>query len=317
MSRVLPIALACASCAAAAPAARPDVGVHLVTRIAYVGGTIRGQGPERMPLYLVPEAAARRPYSCMGGRAFCTPQTKRRPGPPYVYLGRSRSTFAVRVPRVATGPYRVVVWCQRCGGSLIMAGMTFDGEVVWVRRRPPGAVRVVNAAPRRIEHCQRAVELRGACPTRVPGVGAPFHTHLTRDLLGRYGKLTVFNMEHGGENPRNPEANRPPAMAHIVVAAGAVRRLAPIWALGTRRGTFTDGLVWRRRAHLVRFGAVRWAGRKGWLELAPPHARGGMLGNHLIFRWGRRGDEKLVSLHAWEPLSETVAVLRRVVESTR
>jgi hypothetical protein len=31
----------------------------------------------------------------------------------------------------------------------------------------------------------------------------------------------------------------------------------------------------------------------------------------------RVGNEKLVSLHAWEPLTEAAAVLRRVVESTR
>jgi hypothetical protein len=198
-----------------------------------------------------------------------------------------------------------------------MTGGTSDGDVVWVRRRPPGRVVLVGLARPRLAHCLRARELRPICPRDVPAAGAPFSTHLSREPRAPRGAVTVFNMERGGEHPQNPEANRPPAMAHLVVAAGAVRRLAPIWRLGVRRAYLTDGLMWFRRAHLLRFGAVRWAGRKGWLELAPSFSRGGMLGNHLLFRWGRHGKEKLVSLHAWEPLTEAAAVLRRVVESTR
>jgi hypothetical protein len=71
----------------------------------------------------------------------------------------------------------------------------------------------------------------------------------------------------------------------------------------------------KRREHLLRFGVRRWGGRTGWLELAPSYLRGGMLGNHLIFRWGPRGDERIVSLHAWEPLTESADTLRRIVES--
>lgn len=43
---------------------------------------------------------------------------------------------------------------------------------------------------------------------------------------------------------------------------------------------------------------------------------GGIVGNHLIF-WWRSGHRHAyaVTLHAWEPFPETVAVLKRIVRS--
>ena len=42
-----------------------------------------------------------------------------------------------------------------------------------------------------------------------------------------------------------------------------------------------------------------------------------MLGNHLIFRWRDAEAYHVLSLHAWEPLTESAAVLREIVASTR
>ena len=50
--------------------------------------------------------------------------------------------------------------------------------------------------------------------------------------------------------------------------------------------------------------------------LATPHLHGGVLGNHVVFRWRERGVDFLVTLHAWKPLLEAVATLRAVVTST-
>jgi hypothetical protein len=93
--------------------------------------------------------------------------------------------------------------------------------------------------------------------------------------------------------------------------------LAPVWQQGVKRAQLVDGLMHVPRAQLLRLGVRRWAGQKGSLELAPPYLRGGMLGNHLIFRWHARRREHLMSLHAWEPLTEAVGVLRAIVVGTR
>jgi hypothetical protein len=42
---------------------------------------------------------------------------------------------------------------------------------------------------------------------------------------------------------------------------------------------------------------------------------GGIVGNHLVYWWGSRRHAYAVTLHAWEPFGETVAVLKRIVRS--
>jgi hypothetical protein len=313
--RRLSIAVLIASVAAlGAPGRAPaDVGVRLTTVSVPERGVIRGLGTAGMPLLVVPEASAPRLYRCRGN-GLCSPRTSRLPGSPHVLLGISKPTFALRLPaRVRPGRYQVVLWCRVCGGSLILAGATMYGQVVTVRPRSD-VVRLVPLAPKRLAHCRRAAALAEVCPRLVPRVRAPFLSLLRTDLLGSR-PLALFNLERGGEWPGRPERNRPPAMAHLLVARGHVRGLAPIWQQGVRRGLLADGLMAKPREHLVRFGTRRWGGRAGSLELAPPYLRGGMLGNHLVFRWGPPGDERLVSLHAWEPLMESADTLRLIVES--
>lgn len=181
-----------------------------------------------------------------------------------------------------------------------------------VGRAPPTLVRL---APMTAEHCRRSTLLRPACPRLVPRVRAPYLAHLARDVA-RPSQLDVFNLERGGEDPADPWRNRPPRMGHIVVAAGDVWRLAPVWSLGTRRARVEDGTMARPRSHTLSLGRRDWSGRAGKLYLATPYGgSGGMLGNHLIFRWRAGGVDYVVGLHAWEPLSEVEDVLRRIVES--
>lgn len=102
-------------------------------------------------------------------------------------------------------------------------------------------------------------------------------------------------------------------MAHIVAVAGNIERLASFAEPRATTGVeVRDGLMRRSRAAPISFGRVRWAERLGQLYLMPAFPRGGMLGNHLVFSW-REGERRhALSLHAWEPLTESVERLRRL-----
>jgi hypothetical protein len=123
-------------------AAGADIGVIAVSKAsARVGDvvSVRVAGYDRawprMPLYLVPTQQAPQPVRCRRN-AMCQPKSRRAPeGPPYRFLGRitfRRSGTGVvrfRVPRVAAGTYRFVIYCAPCyrgpGGSLITDDASF------------------------------------------------------------------------------------------------------------------------------------------------------------------------------------------------
>lgn len=181
-----------------------------------------------------------------------------------------------------------------------------------VPRLPP---ELVPLAPKTVAHCRRSALIRPACPRLVPRVRAPYLAHLVREIARPY-RLDVFNLERGGEAPADPRRNRPPRMAHLVIAAGDVWRLAPVWSLGTMRARVEDGAMARARSHTLALGRRAWGGHTGKLYLGPPYgSNGGTLGNHLIYRWHGDRADYVISLHAWEPLSEAEVLLRRVVES--
>ena len=146
--------------------------------------------------------------------------------------------------------------------------------------------------------CRSSPLLRRACPRLVPD--APYdrrpEVYVVELRPGGRSAPETFNLQWGAEDPSRPERNRPPRLSHLVVVAG-------------RSGTTLRGLETRvlRR--------TTWEGRRGRLLLAAPYPRGGLMGDHLIFRWrdGRR--EYAASLHAWEPFQETVNTLEAVVAS--
>jgi hypothetical protein len=129
------------ACLALTGTAQADIGVTITTLTVRVDGILRGFGnASGMPVYLVPERNAPRPFLCRGGRAYCAPRSWHPPGRPYVLVGRLRpradylrQRFAFRVPRVAPGRYQVAVWCRPCGWRLLLAGATLYGQVVRVR----------------------------------------------------------------------------------------------------------------------------------------------------------------------------------------
>jgi hypothetical protein len=125
-----------------APAAAADIGIGVETRVVDVGGRLRGwSNGSGFPVYIVPAALAPGRHSCHGGTAICEPTSRHAPRKPFVRLGRvpgrrgdyARHRFSFRVPRVRPGLYRVFVYCQPCGGSLIQSGGRPEGETIRVR----------------------------------------------------------------------------------------------------------------------------------------------------------------------------------------
>lgn len=179
----------------------------------------------------------------------------------------------------------------------------------------PRSVPLVQLASAKVELCERSGLMRANCPRLVPRVGGAYDSDLAVELTGRW-VLDVFNLERGGEYPHHPERNRPPRMGHVVAVAGNVERLAPFREPRGETGKpLRDGTMRRERSAPVFFGRVRWAGRVGALYLMPAFPRGGMLGNHLVFSWRQGLRPYALSLHAWEPLTESAATLRKMVEA--
>ena len=189
-------------------------------------------------------------------------------------------------------------------------------DTLLVDMRPAHPVELVALAKARIEHCRGSPLLRAICPTRVPGVRAPYLSHLARDLLGHAGSLDVFDLERGGEDPAQPDRNRPPRMAHIGILAGDTERIAP-WRepWGRHAVALRNGLLKTKREQPLSFGLATWGDRRGLLFLVPPHPAGGYLGNHLVFVWRSGSSSRAVTLHAWEPLSEAAATLHAITIS--
>jgi hypothetical protein len=105
-------------------AARADLGLTITTLRVHSGGILRGHGNATgMPVYLVPESRAPRPFRCHGGKDYCTPRSRRPPRRPYRlpgYFQRTktpwvRQRFAFGVPHVSPGrlPGRVLVQALR------------------------------------------------------------------------------------------------------------------------------------------------------------------------------------------------------------
>jgi hypothetical protein len=150
--------------------------------------------------------------------------------------------------------------------------------------------------------------LRPSCIRKVPRVTGNYDASKGRDRAGP--EFHLFDLEHF-------VPSRPPKGAHITVAAGAAWRLTPYVDPDrtSRSVQLSEKVRQAFRMRPVSFGHRRWNGREGILYLAPPLLRGGQLGDHLVFQWGRGNHLRVVSLHAWAPLEETAATLRAMVET--
>lgn len=203
------------------------------------------------------------------------------------------------------------------GETALLIGSSIGKPVLLAYRPPdePAPAKLVPLPPKRLAHCRRSQLLRPACPTIVPEVdGGRYLSHLSEGLLSPPNRMHVFNLEHGGEWPGKPEWNRPPAMAHVVLVGGEIGRISPSGDPACpRQEPLADGVMHRERTDVVCFGPLPVGIRRGDLFLAPSFPTGGMIGNHLVFRWRENGHRYALSLHGWEPLTEAAAVLEKMV----
>jgi hypothetical protein len=162
--------------------------------------------------------------------------------------------------------------------------------------------------------CRRSSLLRAACPTVVPATptGGPQKTFARVIWRG-----SIFEFGTGGVHLGHPAQDRPPQFLHLLVAGGKLASLFPFrFPPPEPAVAIRNGLRGKPRARALSFGHVVWGCRRGNLFLAPsPAMNGGIVGDHLVYWWRAPQRAYAVTLHAWEPFEETVAVLRRIVRS--
>lgn len=160
---------------------------------------------------------------------------------------------------------------------------------------PPDAspVAVTTAPQKFLQRCRSVSQLAEICPTKVPKTADVSFRRFRASAQGRdmWLSFAEWNAPHPGLTPKNA----PPSFAHLNVAA---------W------GPDSDNEV-----HAARRSERPWNGRSGSLILAPSYPEGGIEGDHLIYVWSENEMQYSVSLHAWEPLGESIATLKVVVES--
>jgi hypothetical protein len=167
---------------------------------------------------------------------------------------------------------------------------------------------------RALESCRASRLVGQACPALIP-------TKLWRTRpqwsseRGDSPFPGTFELSAGAEH-FDPAQDRPPRFVHLLILGGdqaAKPRFA--WPPPREAVAVRDGLRRLHREHALALGYRTWGGHEGELILAPPFGAGGIAGNHAIFRWRDDGAYYAVTLHSWEPFTETVAVLRALVES--
>jgi hypothetical protein len=166
-----------------------------------------------------------------------------------------------------------------------------------------------------LAYCRRSKKLPLTCPKLLAHMSQPpphWETYVC--VAGRSGCLgitwDVLDMVDAGNG------DRPPIWSHISIYAGdlstAFRFAYPTHGVRPRR---LDGLFAKTRPKALFLGSYRWGGKVGTVVLAPSYPSGGEQGDHLIFRWSRDGVGFAVGLHSWEPLSQTMATLKTMIES--
>lgn len=168
-----------------------------------------------------------------------------------------------------------------------------------------------------LRKCRSDLSLALACPTRIPRVALKpiVRWGRTYSSLHTYPKTVdgIFGIERRFQT--GPDLIRPPLLhLEVEAAAGQPRGFRFRWPT-TGRVAVRNGLLDEARTKPVYFGRVTWGGKAGSLALSPPYPLGGSQADHVVFRWRSGRTTYLVGMHAWEPLTEAVATLRRIVAS--
>jgi hypothetical protein len=208
-----------------------------------------------------------------------------------------------------------------CSCSAIAVAVTLCGGGPFARAVSPAARRPVVMMPlpaRLLTRCRSAYVLRPVCPRRIPKVSGLVVSGPNVQYPKASG-FTVFDLEYGAPHERKTSLNRPPGVLHLTLVAG--RRPSNLFGGMTYPGskataTLRNGQSARTRREPLLYGMRRWGGHGGSLFLAPSYPYGGQIGRHLTFWWRQGRDGYVISLHAWEPLTETARVLRAIIAST-
>jgi hypothetical protein len=181
---------------------------------------------------------------------------------------------------------------------------------------------MVALSARALRTCRALPLVRPACPRRLP----QSEDYTAREIVrSPQGKFETFELARGAEYG-NPARDRPPRFLHVIIEAGDLGEAFDTFsypssgkAVKPRDGLLTSAL--RRKLegeHVPRalfLQDARW-GKSGTVVLVPTFDFVDSLhAGHLVFRWRERGKDYVVSLHAWEPFSETFAALRAIVRS--
>jgi len=172
---------------------------------------------------------------------------------------------------------------------------------------------------RLLTRCRSAFVLRPVCPRLIPKVSGGLTVSGPVVQRPKATGFTDFDLEHGAPNEKRTWLNRPPGVLHLTLVAG--RRPGNLFGGMPYPGskataTLRNGQSTRTRRKPLLYGTRRWGGHSGSLFLAPSYPYGGQIGGHLAFWWRKGHDGYVVSLHAWEPLTECSRVLRAIVAST-
>lgn len=181
------------------------------------------------------------------------------------------------------------------------------------------AVRMMNTPAPILRQCRSSPLLRRACPRRLPYVShLPSESAYTSSLcrIGRSGCAGLtwddLQLEHSGTG------NRPPTWAHISIAAGNIinsRAFAFQYPTSGKPVPLRDGLFDGAHSRALFLSRARVGDKEGTLVLAPSYPRGGMQGDHVIFRWKVGRVEYMISIHGWEPFTQAISTLRKIVAS--
>lgn len=206
-----------------------------------------------------------------------------------------------------------------CGGlALAILFTAIGGQASASTAAAAGQRRIVMmpVSPRLLTRCRSARILRPACPRLIPKVAGFIVSGPTRV---RASGFTVFDLQHGAPHERHTSLNRPPGVLHLTLVAGThpgnlFGGMAYPGSKLTAR--LRNGQSTRTRRRPLLYGTRHWGGHTGSLFLAPSYPFGGQIGGHLTFWWRSNGGGYVVSLHAWEPLTETARTLRAIIAST-
>jgi hypothetical protein len=174
--------------------------------------------------------------------------------------------------------------------------------------------------------CTRVRILLTACPRAIPLFGqAKFRTHSFSS-----GPYATFTAEAGSGPYEEPEKNSPPGFVHVVAQGGDLSKAFETFTYSTAESFEPeDGLMLSRdRRELAMLGqagktpralylgTVTWNDMTGDLVLVPSFAFVDSIhADHVLFLWQTAGNDYALSVHAWEPFTESVAALEAMVVS--